>query len=456
MKKIFKLASLAVLCIYTLGAQNSIVSYGTKTSGSIAIQGVKLYNIQSKKYFLQYTSTGASVFNIKTRLLLIDAQTFKEAGRMNYPEFKGYENLELGTRDNLIEFNGFAAFFMMKKDPKTKKQELYCSKISESFTLAPQPEKLFTIRTQNPFSYLSLKTNDSKDIVLITETMDDKSGIIQRLYDKDLNFKMSDSVTAQTNSGDTISTIMLNDGFAIVAHNTNGRRIKILDVVNNKVIKFAIKNTKRMPMISNLKRIDNKVIMCGNYYSRVSKKQVTNGVFKLVYDLDKNALVEEYYFDHVPKGKGEWEQLEKAVYSSFITPNGFCYLVLSQTTAPAKYELMGIGNNNDKFSKQIPTMYMGSTIEAINNTVYLNCSLCERYDVNNFVYENPLIIKKNLYALDTDLRSSYLRVGPDGKITTHPTSGDAPEFKQSWFKYEEFIGGHEIKDIDYKKTTLTE
>lgn len=457
--KVTKLIGLLLLCNTLSKAQNPIVIYDTKYNSSISIQGVKLYDIQSKKYFFQYTSTGASVFNIKTRLLQIDAQTFKEVGRMDWPEFKGYEKQELNTKDDFQALKGYGAFFMSKKDPKTRKKELYFSKVLESFSVSPQPEKLFTIRTSMPWYYLTLTTNDDKSVILITENLDDNAGIIHRVYDKDLNFKMSDSVTAKTNGGDTVNTIMLNNGFAIVAHNTLGRHVKILDVVDNKVIKFSIKNTKKVPMIKNLKKINNTIVLCGTYSSRVSKKVVSNGVFKYVYDLDKNSLVEEYYYDHVPQGKSEAEAVEKIVYSSCITPNGFCYQLICQMptgTAPHKFELMGLGNNSDKFRKQIPSHRMDEKMLSVNNTIFIGSTICEKYDVNNFVYENPLIIKQNLYALDTDLRSVYLKVGPNGYIETHPKQWNAEGTKKNWIKIEDFTGGHEIKDIDYSKVTLTE
>lgn len=480
-----------ILFLFTLFTFNNTFSQKTIelvesiTPNSLSIQGAALHYLGPKKPLILELTEGATVFNTKNSLILIDPVTYEEKSRIKFPKIKEGEIVYI-RRKSILDLKDNFVLFSKKTEAKTGITNLYCTKISESFTVNPIPEKVVQMKTNE--SALDYNLSNDKSLILLTDQFNDlkekRAVLYYHLLDNNLKILISDSAISSINNPDTINTFMVENGFAIVKQNGLKREIILYNNNNKEFLKFLLNGVKKNQVVSNMKQIGDNIILCGNYYSYPEKKRVTNGIFKMVYSLKAKQIIEEIYFDHVPKGSHEFEELPKSVDESCITENGTCIVVILQKTGGGiggggmgnfaynsagnfastgngnyygrksyKYEIMCITNTGSKWSKQIPVTGI-SKIYCLNNSVIFSCIGNDRYDFNNFTYENPLIVKKNLYALEIDTYHRFIKINLDGSIIV-PKQSDT-EQKYTWLKVERFKGGVKTKKIDFEVTTITE
>ncbi len=450
---------------------------------NLSIQGYGVYDQLSPSSFISSLKHGATVFNTKNDLLLVDRNSYTEKNKISCPKVKMGDHI-LITGDKYISVKNNLLCFSKKMNARATALDLYAIKIGENLTVSETPEKLFQMLSDE--WALSFQVNESQDLLLFVDEYEkkEKKTIYCRLYDNNLKLLKVDSTKGNSKDDYTVVTFITDNGFAVINQNNLKREVKLYNITNNETINFSIDNKEKNPMISSIKQIGNKIFICGLYYSEVSKRNFTNGIFRIVYNIDKKSVEEETYFDHVPQGDAEIEQHQKFVHESCITNDGSCYVVIcqgvrSQTFWEAynstnnfinsgllkssfiiyKYEIMCVTNKGEKWRKQLPSNSVGD-LYTINNTAFLYCPSNDTYDANNFVYENYFSLKNNRNSLDVGNYVSYLKFDSKGDIkrlkVNHAETNPVKDSKNNWLKYESYEGALKTKEFNFSKTTLTE
>lgn len=476
-KNLYLVCLILSLCLHA-NSQTSVFkivdAFSSTKSKSLSMQGYGCYDQSNKNSFILQVVTGLTVFNTKNELILIDKKKFTEKAKISYPKFEGYDDattwpdnkvITAETKDNVI-------FFFKKKDKSTKRVSLYGCKFGDSLILPDKPEFLFSFQKKE--TDLVVDVNHNKSLILLQNKYTDKTNSINffRLFDSNLKLIHTDSTETLLRASDIVKSIILENGYLVVKQDELKQEFILYDVITNKKYNFALNGNYKNPIVTNARMLNGKIILCGHYFSEKSKNLITNGIFKIVYNLTSNQIEDEVYFDHIPKGQNEDEIQRKFIETSYINSKGDCFVVLHQNTllvggststsfkyAKSKYEIMGITNENEKWRKQLPLgLDLYKSTYFTENNIYVVCYVNDKHDFNNFIYENPFIISKNRLKLSIDAYYSILKVTPDGIISNNRITTDVEDSTENnrWIITKNFKGKLKTHDFDFLITECYE
>jgi hypothetical protein len=488
--KIKLFASLLVFLLNNIYAQKpSFDIYELVPPNSISIQNWKFFKGNYQNSFAFYMVHGATAFNTKTDILKIDLNTLEEKNKISFPEIKGYKNISLSSpsavmlTDNLVFFH--------KKSMGNKLFGIFASRLTENFDVSSEPKYLFSVN-ENDFNFvngiymdnivsnfdndnsLNLLVNDNKNLFLLSyHSKPDKLNnqkYFTFLIDNNLNIVKSDSSIhdVKLESSNNFYSLIMNDGYASIEYKDKVNEITVYNQKNNEKTKITYKSKVEVFRITDIKFLNNKLVFIGSYSEKMSNGNVSNGCFKVTFNLMKKIIEEETYFSHEPKGTKEYNQA-KHFFSTSIRPDGTAYFVICQRASTLssqgfpevienKYEVMCINSKSEKWRKQLPIDNKKlKEVFYFNNTIYLLGYCNENYDLNNFEYDNPLILKKNLYALNVDAARSILKINSSGEVKRNMISFIDNKYDSlNWYNSTIFSGKTKTRSLDFLKITLTE
>ncbi len=398
-------------------------------SGSVT--EINAFNPNFDNAFVFVMAHGLTVFNQSRELFLIDSKTFAEKKKIDYPKYKGYDNIttyvyaDVNYKDIGIEMN---KNLILTYSSKIGKQTgISAVKIGESFTAPEKPELLFT--TTNDYSIRSYR-NDKKDLCLFTYFIDDKktkrSSYNFRLYDANLKLLKADSVQYEYDGVPNAWAHVYDNGYVLSKRDGNKLAVTLNDVKSGKSSNFVLTNGTNSLNIVQVKGVGDKVIIFGEY-SNLNGKKMSNGFFKAT--VKGGTLEEQIYFDHVPAGEFERDKEGKNVDRVVITDAGACYALISQGPTPPgdydfadKYEVVYINTASDKWKKQLPIT--PKTLFEMNFTKgALRIATLDYEGDNNKIDPNNYVNGKPKPSTPVTLRQIYksnisvLSVAPTGTVT---------------------------------------
>lgn len=504
MKKTTFIGFFILLANYNFSQKKSIVFFEEQPQVSVVNCNTLKQNYANS--FILRLVHGKSIFNQKHELLLIDAKTLEEKAKIDYPKTKGYNYLNFGlditediVKDNFIVFSE-------KKDPITKKINIYVNKISEQFIIPETPVFLFSLTPDDfknsrndshlkwfeehnsqsqsvnyPDNSISCYINEKRDLILFSYEGKPQKNVPQKNYYYlfDNNFKLlhADSLVSSSKDYNLTYNIISDEGYVTFIKRDYNTDLKIFNTLKNNSNEFSIKTKKTEIYISSIKKMNEKYILCGNYFEKNNEKKIfKNGIFKLVYNTKSKTIEDEIYFEHEPKGKIEMEQFPKKVYFSHITDSGICFVGICQRyisigtennintnnseiteiRTENKYEIMCI-NKDNLWTKQLPIgPRRYREFYYLNNTIFIKCYVNKKINPNNYIYDEKLSLKNNSYDINTDAYLSILKVNASGDIKHHTIFDESNQETSNWYSEVLYTGTVKTKPFNFKKISLTE
>ena len=477
MKKTFVLIAISISL--AVNSQIGTYTWSEYIPESSSVTNIDTWNPDFNNAFVLCMAHGLTVFNQKEELFLIDSKTFQEKKKIDFPKYKGYDQFSIKylkrITTNIVDLNQNLVLFYSNRP--NKKYAVSAVKIKEDLISPEKPEYLFSVEDANNVMF---SKNDKKDVCVFTyETENKKENrkwFHYHIYNGNLQLLKCDSIGSDRKSPDTLYAMAHDNGCAIIKNNGLKRTITIIDVKNNKTNTFELLKGNNFLTVERIKLIANdKMIFFGKYFSVVSKKKISCGMFKVVYNQKTNAIEDQVYFDHVPVGKDEEEDHDKSIEKALITETGACYALISQNNMDwdrrylqffgiTKFELVCINTSAEKWKKQIP-IHKGTGYTA--NMNYLNGNLFLSYvdfedsknkiNYNNYVFGEPYPFSTTSRR-DHESNVSLLKINPAGNIE-HQNLADLcyksiMKFNNEFIVIDQGINGPAHSKCKFLKITL--
>lgn len=446
-----KITTLFAAFAFIFSAQAQIATFTLSEyipeSGSITETHVMDPNFDNA--FVYIMAHGLTVFNQSKEIFLVDSKTFSEKKKVDFPKYKGYDKVQ----PYYEEVNKNIILFFMNKP--NKMNAISIVKINESLNMPDKPEYLFSL---DQYDAMQFEKNEKKDLCIFTYPADNKkenkSHYHYRVYDNEMKLLKADSAAYDYKGSNATSALIYNNGYAVMKTSESKCNVTLTDIKTNKSSNFNLSNGTNTIIVTQVKSIaGDKVILLGKYSSFKNKK-VNNGLFKAVYNQKTSVLEEQIYFNHVPAGKGEKDEIDKNVEKSLITETGACYFVISQGPIDSyseynfnnKFELVYINSASEKWKKQLP-FAAKSKIDILHTKGNLYITYLDyegestKIDVNNYVYGSPLpsnpVTLRQLYKTNI----CVLKVAPNGNIALQSFIDN--HYNSVMAVNNEFIGVHQ-------------
>lgn len=442
MKRHITLLSIALSFNLTINSQVGVQTISEYIPESASVTDIGTYNPDFNNCFIFNMAHGLTAFNQKNEIFLIDSKTFQEKKKIEFPKYKGYSRFSLRTNhyidyftSNILDLNQNLVLIYSNK--VNKKYAISAVKLKESLDIPESPQYLFTADDEYNVKFFK---NTKKDICIFSYTTENKKAnkkcFHYYVYNNELNLLKSDSIEFAFDSKDVYYTSVYNSGFAITKENGLNYTLSITDIKTNKTNTIDLSNGTNNFIVAQIQSVQNdKIVVCGSYYSVYDKNKVNNGLFKINFNQKTGQIEDKINYDIIPSGKflREEEHRIKNIENICITEKGECYMLISQTfnewdgsiasQHTHKYEMVYINTNASKWKKQLPIVEKTSDkIEMIYSNGYLLLSYLDyegdknTIDFNNYAFGNPFPSNPVTLRQTYESNVSLLKINSEGKI----------------------------------------